>query len=106
MAQKECYPSSLSERADNAKWMQTASMSRKFRTANYEERLNLSVKLGEVLPPHHLARFVVDIIAHIDLEPIYRRYGVLGGEAIPPKILLGLLFYGYATSVFSSRKIE
>ena len=59
-------------------------MSRKFITANYEEMLNLNIKLGEVLPPNHLARFVVDIIAQIDLEPIYRRYSVLGGEAIAP----------------------
>lgn len=81
-------------------------MSRKFRTANYEEMLNLSVKLGEALPPNHLARFVVDIIAQLDLGSIYRRYGVLGGEAIAPEILLGLLFYGYATGMFSSRKIE
>jgi len=29
-----------------------------------------------------------------------------GGEAIAPEVLLGLLFYGYATGVFSSRKIE
>ena len=29
-----------------------------------------------------------------------------GGEAIAPEILLGLLFYGYATGTFSSRKIE
>jgi len=81
-------------------------MSRKFITANYEEMLNLSVRLGEVLPPNHLARFVVDIIAQLDLGPIYRRYSVLGGEAIAPEIPLGLLFYGYATGVFSSRKIE
>jgi hypothetical protein len=30
----------------------------------------------------------------------------VGGEAFAPEILLGLLFYGYATGVFSSRKIE
>jgi transposase len=68
--------------------------------------LNRSVKVGEALPPNHLARFVVDIIAQLDLGPIYSHYGVLGGEAIAPEILLGLLFYGYATGVFSSRKIE
>ena len=28
------------------------------------------------------------------------------GEAIAPEILLGLLFYGYANEVFSSRKLE
>lgn len=30
----------------------------------------------------------------------------MGGEAIAPEILLGLLFYAYATGLFSSRKIE
>jgi len=81
-------------------------MSRKFRVAHYEEMLKLSIKLEEALPPNHLARFVVDIIGQLELGPIYGRYGFLGGEAIAPEILLGLLFYGYATGVFSSRKIE
>jgi transposase len=81
-------------------------MSRKFKTANYEEILNLDIKLGEALPANHLVRFVVDIITRLDLKPIYRRYSVLGGTAFAPEILLGLLFYGYATGVFSSRKIE
>src|SRR4030067_3124714 len=81
-------------------------MSKKFRTANYEEPLNQTIRLAEALPPQHLARFVVDIIAQLDLSKIYERYAPVGGEAIAPEILLGLLFYGYATGLFSSRKIE
>ena len=81
-------------------------MSRKFKTANYEETLNQTIRLAEALPPQHLARFVVDIIAQLDLSRIYEQYAPLGGEAIAPEILLGLLFYGYATGLFSSRKIE
>jgi transposase len=81
-------------------------MTRKFRTANYDETLNLSVTLGEALPPNHLARFVVDVISQLDLKAIYGRYAPVGGEAIAPEVLLALLFYGYATGVFSSRKIE
>jgi len=81
-------------------------MSRKFRTANYEETLNQTIRLGEALPPQHLARFVVDVIAQLDLSKIYEGYAPVGGEAIAPEILLGLLFYGYATGLFSSRKIE
>lgn len=81
-------------------------MPRKFKTANYEETLDQKVSLREVLPPNHLARFVVDIISQLDLSSIYSRYAAQGGEAIAPEILLGLLFYGYATGVFSSRKIE
>ena len=42
----------------------------------------------------------------LDLSRIYARYAPVGGEAYAPEILLGLLFYGYATGVFSSRKIE
>ncbi len=81
-------------------------MSRKFRSANYEETLNQTIRLGDALPNNHLARFVVDLIAQLDLSKIYERYAPTGGEAIAPEILLGLLFYGYATGVFSSRKIE
>src|SRR4030042_1519917 len=81
-------------------------MSRKFRTAHYEETLNQTIRLAEALPPQHLARFEVDIITQLDLSKIYERYAPVGGEAIAPEILLGLLFYGYATGLFSSRKIE
>jgi transposase len=42
----------------------------------------------------------------LDLSALYARYAPVGGEAIAPEILLGLLFYGYATGQFSSRKIE
>ncbi|HEX7433131.1 MAG TPA: hypothetical protein VF326_05700 [Anaerolineaceae bacterium] len=72
-------------------------MSRKFRSANYEETLNQTIRLGDALPADHLARFVVDIIVQLDLSKIYEQYAPSGGEAIAPEILLGLLFYGYAT---------
>jgi len=81
-------------------------MSRKFKTPDYEATLNQTIRLREALPLNHLARFVVDVIAQLDLSAIYARYASVGGEAIAPEILLGLLFYTYATGLFSSRKIE
>ena len=81
-------------------------MNRNSKTANYEETLNLKVRLKDVLPPDHLARFIVDIIAQLDLDLIYQQYSDEGAPPYAPEILLGLLFYGYATGVFSSRKIE
>ncbi len=81
-------------------------MNRKFRTPNYEATLKQMISLAEVLPPNHLARFIVDILGQLDLKQIYQRYAPQGGEAIAPEVLLGLLFYGYATGVVSSRKIE
>jgi transposase len=81
-------------------------MTRKFKTVDYEAALEQTVSLREALPANHLARFVVDIVAELDLAHIYERYGLRGGEAYAPELLLALLFYGYATGVFSSRKIE
>ena len=81
-------------------------MTRKFKTVDYETTLKLTLSLGEALPPNHLARFIVDVITQLDLSALYARYAPVGGEALAPEILLGLLFYGYATGVFSSRKIE
>ncbi len=81
-------------------------MARKFRTPDYDSTLNATVSLREALPANHLARFIVDIMAQLDLSQMYSRYAPQGGEAIAPEVLLALLFYGYATGVFSSRKIE
>jgi len=81
-------------------------MSRTFKTADYDATLDVTVRLGDCLPPDHLARFVVDTIAQLDLSAIYTRYGPRGGQPYAPEILLALLFYGYATGVFSTRKIE
>jgi len=81
-------------------------MSRKFKQADYEMIANTPILLGEALPANHLARFIVDVVAQLDLKPIYQRYKMVGGVAIAPPVLLSLLFYGYATGKFSSRKIE
>jgi transposase len=81
-------------------------MSRTFKTVDYEATLDVTVRLGDCVPPNHLARFVVDTIAQLDLSAIYSRYGSRGGEPYAPELLLGLLVYGYATGVFSTRKME
>lgn len=81
-------------------------MTRKFKTANYEETLDLQISLREALPPEHLARFTVELVSQLDLSAIYQKYSEEGAPPYAPEVLLGLLFYGYATGVFSSRKIE
>jgi transposase len=81
-------------------------MSRQFKPLDYEATLDTSVRLGDCLPPTHLARFVVDIVAQLDLQPLYARYASRGGAPYPPQMMIALLVYAYATGVFSSRKIE
>jgi transposase len=68
--------------------------------------LALQITLRDALPPDHLARFIVDVVSQLDLQPIYKKYSDQGAPPYAPEVLLGLLFYGYATGVFSSRKIE
>ena len=58
------------------------------------------------LPENHLARFIVEVVERLDLTELTRQYAGRGSAAHHPVVLLGLLIYGYATGVPSSRKIE
>lgn len=82
------------------------SMARQFKTVDYEASLQQTVTIAECLPPEHLARFIVSVIAMLDLSAIYAQYATRGGEPYAPEILLGLLLYGYVSGVFSARQIE
>jgi transposase len=81
-------------------------MSRTFKTVDYQATLDQTVRLGDLLPPDHLAHFIVDVVAQLDLSMLYARYRSRGGAPYAPELLFGLLAYGYATGTFSSRKIE
>lgn len=60
----------------------------------------------DYLPEDHLARFVVDIVDQLDLSHLSAVYTGRGSKPFHPALLVSLLFYGYATGVFSSRKLE
>lgn len=66
----------------------------------------LPPSVDDWLPDDHLARFVVDVVDQLDLSPLTDQYAGRGSKAHHPAVLLALLVYGYATGVFSSRKIE
>jgi len=83
-----------------------APMARTFKTVDYDAMLNTTIRLGVCITPEHLARFITGVIASLDLSAFYRSYGLRGAPPYAPEIMLGLLFYGYATGVFSSRAIE
>ena len=81
-------------------------MNHKFIPANRDQRYLFPPAIQDWLPEKHLARFVVDIVSQLNLQPLAETYAGKGFKAYHPEILLSLLFYGYATGVFSSRKIE
>lgn len=66
----------------------------------------LPPSVDEWLPNDHLARFVVEVIEQLELGELTRQYAGRGSAAHHPAVLLGLLIYGYANGVHSSRKIE
>ena len=78
-----------------------------FRALDRETPMLLPPSIQEWLPEQHMARFVVEIVEQLDLSEITSRYGGSGGRrAYHPAMMVALLFYGYATGVFSSRKLE
>ena len=81
-------------------------MTREFTTVDYEHSGQQRLTINDCLPAEHLARFIVNIVAMLDLSVFYHHYAAVGGKPYDPKMLLALWLYGYATGVFSSRKIE
>ncbi|HQU30907.1 MAG: transposase [Planctomycetia bacterium] len=47
-----------------------------------------------------------EVVFSLDTEAIEAKYSFLGQRTYHPKLLLSVLFYGYATGVRSSRKLE
>ena len=83
-------------------------MQHRFKQTNRKQLYLLPPSIDERLPQDHLARFIVQITDSLDLSEITKQYSNTAGgaKAYDPKLLLALLFYGYATGIFSSRKIE
>ena len=84
-------------------------MGKSFRADDLNQALLLPPSLHDWLPETHLARFLVDAVAALDLGSIYASYESKDGRgqsAYAPETMLRVLLYGYATGVYSSRKLE
>src|SRR5229473_2818078 len=77
-----------------------------FRTIDRQTGFLLPPSVDEWLPEKHLARFVVEVIDGMDLRAMSGSYRGSGSASYHPRMLLGILVYGYATGIFSSRKLE
>jgi len=80
------------------------------RFLSYEpgQLLLLPPDLRDWLEEGHLAYFILDVVETLDLSEIYASYdGSRGGRpGFDPRLLVGLLVYGYCIGLTSSRKIE
>lgn len=77
-----------------------------FRLADRDSAYLLPPSVDEWLPDDHLARFVVEIVDQLDVSALEGDYQGSGSDAYHPRMMLALLFYSYASGVFSSRRIE
>ena len=77
-----------------------------FRNFDRDSGFLLPPSVNEWLPERHLARFVAEIIDALDVSAMSNSYRGSGSASYHPKLLLAVLVYGYATGVFSSRKLE
>jgi transposase len=77
-----------------------------FRQVDRETGFLLPPSVDEWLPEKRLARFVVEVIEGLDLRGMTGSYPGSGSASYHPTVLLGILVYGYASGVFSSRKLE
>ena len=80
-------------------------MSVDFIKADRETPFLFPPSVQDWLPQDHLARFVVDIVGQLNLSSLRAVYAGKGSRPYDPAMLLSLILYGYATSVFSSRKL-
>jgi transposase len=85
-------------------------MAKGFRPVVRDQPFLLPPDVREWLPAGHLAWFVIDAVESLDLARFGARQtprgSVAGRAAYDPRVLLGVLVYGYATGVRSSRRIE
>ena len=77
-----------------------------FRTIDRQTGFLLPPSVDDWIPERHLARFVVEVIEGLDLRSMSESYRGSGSASYHPSVLLGIMVYGYATGVFSSRKLE
>ena len=82
------------------------TMEPRFKDCDRDTLFLMPPSVDDWVPENHLARFVVDIVSRLDLSTIRNGYAGRGSDAYPPSMMAALLFYAYATGVFSSRKIE
>jgi transposase len=84
-------------------------MGQNFFPDTVNQTLMFPPSLHDWLPDGHLARFLVDVVAALDLSAIYASYAEKDGRgqaAYAPEVMVRLLLYGYATGICSSRKIQ
>ena len=78
------------------------------RAGDVDQLMMLPPSVREWLPEDHLAFFVLDVVAELDLSAFYAAHRVdgRGGSVYDPAMMVSVLLYAYCTGERSSRRIE
>ena len=82
-------------------------MSKYFRPWNIDQTLLLPPNVQDFVPKGHVARFIVELVREsLDLKEITGSYvSGLGQPPFDPRMMVALLLHGYASGLYSSRRI-
>jgi transposase len=82
-------------------------MSKTYRPFEPEQMFLMPPSLTDWLPHDHMVFFLRDVLETMDLDPITSVYEreERGYPPYHPKMMTGILLYGYATGIWSSRKL-
>src|SRR6266403_1774586 len=82
-------------------------MSKYFRPWNIDQTLLLPPNVQDCEPKGHVSRFIVELVREsLDLKEITGRYvSGLGQPPFDPRMMVALLLHGYASGLYSSRRI-
>ena len=88
--------------------LENSGMAYNFVAADREQLLLMPPSVADWLPEEHLAWFVLDVVAELDLSEFLASYRLdgRGGAAYDPSLMLAVLVYAYCTGERSSRRIE
>ena len=84
-------------------------MNKTYQPWTHDQAYLLPPSLRDWLPEDHLAWFIVDVVAQLDLSAIERSIqskDARGQRPYHPSMMVALLVYAYCTGVYSSRRIE
>ena len=82
-------------------------MSKYFRPWNIDQTLLLPPTVQDFVPKGHVSRFIVELVREsLDLKEITGSYvSGLGQPPFDPRMMVALLLHGYASGLYSSRRI-
>jgi transposase len=81
-------------------------MARRLKTLDRDTQLLFPPDLRDWVPKNHIVHFLIDAVNTLPEEYFSFNHRGTGDEQYPPRMMLVLLIYCYATGRFSSRKIE